>query len=223
MRARRLWSVRRPSGRKTLREFYRSRRGQARNGGTSFRTLVARVRGALASRPHSTSEAQPVADSSPLPDCVRRLGGADHDAAWTDFLTEFGPLLLQVAREVERDRDAAGEAFLFACERLAERQCARVRRFDPRGPASFETWLKAVTYNLVIDARRRRQGRFRPLAIIRRLERGGPGAAPPVRARGGGGARGRSNGLSLDDRSSRVLLRPLCDRCGRRHLEWNDR
>ena len=51
------------------------------------------------------------------------------------------PVLLQVARAVERDADDAADAFLFVCQRLADDEYARLRKFDPAGPVSFLTWL----------------------------------------------------------------------------------
>lgn len=101
-------------------------------------------------------------------DRLARLGSDDPDA-WPEFLREYAPVLLQVARDVERDPDAVSDAFLFICEQLAARRCAKLRQFNPDGTASFLTWLRVVAWNLAIDARRRRLGRFRPLAAIRGL------------------------------------------------------
>ncbi len=97
-----------------------------------------------------------------------RLGEGDQ-SAWPDFLREYAPALLQVARDVEHDPDGASDAFLFICEQLAARRFAKLRQFNHGGAASFLTWLRVVAWNLALDARRRRRGRFRPLAVIRRL------------------------------------------------------
>ena len=91
------------------------------------------------------------------------------DAAWTLFIDRYAPLLLQSARSVERDRDAAADAFVFICERLRERRAARLATFDFDRAGSFETWLRAVAINLARDARRQRVGRFRPFALVNRL------------------------------------------------------
>ena len=91
------------------------------------------------------------------------------DAAWAEFVQRFSPLLLQAARTVERDRDAAADAFVFICERLRERRGARLASYDSTRPGSFETWLRAVALNLARDARRRRVGRFREWAATARL------------------------------------------------------
>ena len=100
---------------------------------------------------------------------LARLAARD-DSAWTDFLDRYAPLLLQVAREAERDPDDAGDAFLFICEHLREGDGRRLRQWSPSTTgASFETWLRVVAWNLARDARRHRRGRFRPLAAIRRM------------------------------------------------------
>lgn len=99
---------------------------------------------------------------------MARLRAGD-ETAWTEFIDAFAPLLLGVARTVERDPDHAADAFVHACERLRERQAARLGAFDFSRPGTFESWLRAVALNLCRDARRRRTGRFRPLLGIRRL------------------------------------------------------
>jgi RNA polymerase sigma factor (sigma-70 family) len=91
---------------------------------------------------------------------------AGEDVAWTEFVERFAPLLLSAARTVERDRDAAADAFVFVCEQLRARRFARLRVFDATRPGTFETWLRAVSLNLCRDARRRRAGRFRPFAEL---------------------------------------------------------
>jgi DNA-directed RNA polymerase specialized sigma24 family protein len=90
-------------------------------------------------------------------------------AAWSEFLDQYAPLILQAARAVERDHDSASDAFVFACERLRERRCARLATFDLARAGSFETWLRAVAINLARDARRQRVGRLRPFALARRF------------------------------------------------------
>jgi RNA polymerase sigma factor (sigma-70 family) len=91
------------------------------------------------------------------------------DVAWTDFLECCGGLLLQAARSACRDEDDAADAFVFVCERLAERGYLRLRKFDPAGPAQPATWLRAVARNLALDYRRRIHGRFRVFESVSRL------------------------------------------------------
>lgn len=78
-------------------------------------------------------------------------------------------MLLQVARLVARDEDEAADAFVFVCERLAANQFARLRRFDPTGPANPLTWLRVVGRNLCLDHQRSIRGRFRVFESIARL------------------------------------------------------
>jgi len=92
---------------------------------------------------------------------LRTLAARRDEAAWGNLLATIAPILMQVARSVERDEDAAGDAFIFICEGLVQNDYARLCRFDPNGPARFITWLRAVARNLAIDAQRRRTGRFR--------------------------------------------------------------
>jgi RNA polymerase sigma factor (sigma-70 family) len=107
--------------------------------------------------------------SEPITALLARLGARDA-AAWSEFLTVYAPVLLQVAREAERDPDDAGDAFLFICEHLRADDGRRLRQWSPStAGASFETWLRVVAWNLARDARRHRRGRFRPLAAIRRM------------------------------------------------------
>jgi RNA polymerase sigma factor (sigma-70 family) len=107
--------------------------------------------------------------SEHIVDLLARLADRD-EAAWPEFLEAFAPLLLQVAREAERDSDDAGDAFLFICEHLRTGHGRRLQQWSPATTgASFETWLRVVAWNLARDARRHRRGRFRPLTAIRRL------------------------------------------------------
>jgi len=103
---------------------------------------------------------------------VRGLIGRVRDgdpSAWVSFIDRYAPLILQAVGSIERDRDDAADAFVFACERLRERHAARLSTFDPTRAGSFDNWLRAVAVNLARDARRRRTGRLRPLAIVRAL------------------------------------------------------
>ncbi len=97
-----------------------------------------------------------------------RLRAGDEDS-WIEFIERYAPLILQAARGLERDRDAAADAFVFACERLRERRCARLSAYDCDRQGSFDNWLRAVAINLARDARRQRLGRLRPFAVTRRF------------------------------------------------------
>lgn len=103
-----------------------------------------------------------------LRDLIARVRAGD-DAAWAVFVQQFAPLLLQTARAVERDADAAADAFVYACQHLRDRRGVRLAAFDFDRQGTFDTWLRAVALNLCRDARRQRLGRFRPFAALQRL------------------------------------------------------
>jgi len=114
------------------------------------------------------NEERAVAEASSVPDTSSRPAPADADAAWSAFLAEQAPLVLQVVRLFTRDADEVQDAFLFVCERLRRDDLRRVRTFHEEGPASFATWLRAVVRRLCLDWRRHRDGRFRlPRAVAR--------------------------------------------------------
>ena len=104
------------------------------------------------------------------PDYVlQHLRSGDPHEGWTGFLEEYSGLIFQVARHLERDLDRASDCFQFVCEKLSEDHFRRLLRFNPAGPASFSTWLRAVVRNLCLDWHRREFGRERPFRSISRL------------------------------------------------------
>jgi RNA polymerase sigma factor (sigma-70 family) len=100
-----------------------------------------------------------------------RLGGEDPQQAWLDFLHTFGGVILDAVHLSERDVDHQSDCFLFVCEKLVERGYRRLRHFRVDGPASFNTWLRAVVRNLCVDWRREVFGRERLFQSVRRLGR----------------------------------------------------
>jgi RNA polymerase sigma factor (sigma-70 family) len=100
---------------------------------------------------------------------LRELLDADPDHAWPEFLDEHSALIFGVVRFYERDPDRASDCFLFVCEELCRNRFRRLRRFDPSGPASFATWLRAVVRNLCVDWKRKKFGRFRVFRSIESL------------------------------------------------------
>lgn len=91
------------------------------------------------------------------------------EQAWTEFLQDYSPLILQVIRSFERDPDHVSDCFLFVCEQLSRHGFRRLRRFRPEGPARFSTWLRAVVRNLCFDWHRQEFGRERVFQSIARL------------------------------------------------------
>ncbi len=103
-----------------------------------------------------------------VPRITRRLHSREFAAAWAEFLQLHSPLILQVVRMFGRDPDHVSDCFLFVCEQLGQKRFRRLRRFRPRGPASFATWLRAVVRNLCLDWHRREFGRERVFQSVAR-------------------------------------------------------
>ncbi len=98
----------------------------------------------------------------------------DPQAAWTEFLRRYSPLVLKVAWQFVESHDEAMETYLFVCERLAADDFAKLRTYDPeRGdtPAKVSTWLTVVVRNLCIEHRRQTDGRRRYPDAIADLSR----------------------------------------------------
>ena len=108
-------------------------------------------------------------DDAPASGILRALRSRDPREAWTSFLEIYSPVILQVVRLFERDEDAVGSCFLFACEHLRENRFRRLLRFRADGPASFTTWLRAVVRNLCLDWHRQEFGRHRVFESVARL------------------------------------------------------
>src|SRR5205085_1351816 len=75
----------------------------------------------------------------------------------------------QTVRRLEPDGDRASDCFQFVCEQLVKDKFRRLHAYDPTGPASFSTWLRAVVRNLCLDLRRKEFGRLRDFRSISRL------------------------------------------------------
>lgn len=100
---------------------------------------------------------------------LTRLDSRDPHEAWSSFIDDQAPLILQVVRHFERDPDNVADCFQFVCERLCEDRFRRLRKFKPDGPAKFSTWLRAVTRNLCLDWQRRQFGRRRVFRSVSQL------------------------------------------------------
>jgi RNA polymerase sigma factor (sigma-70 family) len=86
-------------------------------------------------------------------------GDAEREAAWARFIAMHSGLLLQAARTLGRDYDAAMDRYAYALERLQEREFHRLRAYQPDGRTKFTTWLLVVFRRLCLDHYRRRYGR----------------------------------------------------------------
>ncbi|PYX02812.1 MAG: hypothetical protein DMG85_20850 [Acidobacteria bacterium] len=82
--------------------------------------------------------------------------------AWVEFLESYGPVLYQTARAYTSNQDAAANCYVYMCDELARNRCRRLLKFNPKGRASFTTWLRVVARNLCFDWHRGQSGRHRP-------------------------------------------------------------
>jgi RNA polymerase sigma factor (sigma-70 family) len=98
---------------------------------------------------------------SPVLDKLLRASQIEKEAAWTDFVKQFTPLLLSVARSVTTGRDAAMDAYTALLDAFKQDDFRRLRRYtvDPR--SKFTTWLVVVARRICVDHIRARYGRVR--------------------------------------------------------------
>src|SRR5450432_1293625 len=84
---------------------------------------------------------------------------AVREAAWTRFVETHNRLLLHVARNVDRDHDAAMDAYAHVLEQFRSDDFRRLRAYASDGRSKFTTWLVVVTRRLCLDHVRQRYGR----------------------------------------------------------------
>jgi RNA polymerase sigma factor (sigma-70 family) len=100
---------------------------------------------------------------------LRSLLIADPDRGWRAFIDQHTPRMLAlIERGGIRDQDEAMEVYTLVCERLAEDDCARIRRFDP-GKGTIAAWLSVLVRNTMVDWVRARAGRRRLFKSIQAL------------------------------------------------------
>jgi RNA polymerase sigma factor (sigma-70 family) len=92
------------------------------------------------------------------------LSAADEHArqrAWDAFLEVYGDLILRAARSVNRDHDAAMDAYAHVLERLRADDFARLRKFTGGDSDNLSRWLVVVSRRMCMDLHRQRYGRTR--------------------------------------------------------------
>ena len=102
-------------------------------------------------------------------DLLEQLSSGRVDAAWSEFLARYSPLIMHVVRRHGLNDDRSTETFNHVCASLSDDGFRRLLSFRPDGPARFRTWLIAVVANLCVDWRRKERGRVRPLRCVSRL------------------------------------------------------
>jgi RNA polymerase sigma factor (sigma-70 family) len=90
-------------------------------------------------------------------------------AGWVEFLNAYSPVLYQTARNCTSSNDDAADCYVNICEQLAHNQFRRLLKFNPKGNASFVTWLRVVARNLCFDWHRKQFGRLRPFKSLQGL------------------------------------------------------
>jgi DNA-directed RNA polymerase specialized sigma24 family protein len=110
------------------------------------------------------------ASATPVPrEELHVLFAQDPARAWLVFLDRHTPeLLALIERAGIVDRDEAMDIYVRICERLAENQCAALRRRDP-DKGSLSGWLAVVVRRTLVDWVRSRAGRRRLFSVIRDL------------------------------------------------------
>jgi RNA polymerase sigma factor (sigma-70 family) len=89
--------------------------------------------------------------------------------AWVEFLESYGPVLYQTARAYTSSQDATTDCYVYICDELACNRFRRLLKFNPKGRASFTTWLRVVARNLCFDWHRSQSGRHRPFKSLQDL------------------------------------------------------
>jgi RNA polymerase sigma factor (sigma-70 family) len=96
-----------------------------------------------------------------LADLLSASDEATADSAWDTFLSSYGDLILRAARSVNRDHDAAMDAYAHVLERLRADDFARLRKFSGGDADNLSRWLVVVSRRMCMDLHRQRYGRTR--------------------------------------------------------------
>jgi len=102
-------------------------------------------------------------------DALRTLIREDPAAGWRAFIDQYTPLLVGLIRRAGLDdRDEVMEVYVTVCERLTERDFARLKSQDAaRG--SIGGWLAVMTRHAAVDWIRSKKGRRRLFQAVRDL------------------------------------------------------
>lgn len=87
--------------------------------------------------------------------------------SWQQQALSHWPMINRLAARRFPQGELAEEAALFVMDKLAEKDWLRMRSFA--GQSSLATYLAAVTFRLLEDFARKRQGRIKPPLWVRRL------------------------------------------------------
>ncbi|MDF2774004.1 MAG: hypothetical protein K0S86_3501, partial [Geminicoccaceae bacterium] len=96
---------------------------------------------------------------APLSALLEASDVRSRDEAWAAFVSCYSPLIMRVARLLDRDADAVMDRYAFALDHLRRDDCKRLRQYAADGRGEFTTWLVLVVRRLCLDEHRRRYGR----------------------------------------------------------------
>jgi DNA-directed RNA polymerase specialized sigma24 family protein len=101
---------------------------------------------------------------------LRTLLIEDPERGWRAFVDQYTPTILAlIARAGVADRDDAADVYVRVCERVGERDCARLRRHDP-AKGALAAWLTVLVRHVVVDWVRSRAGRRRLFRAVARMD-----------------------------------------------------
>lgn len=81
------------------------------------------------------------------------------DAAWRRFVETHSRLVLFAVRSIDRNHDAAMDAYAYVLEQLQRDDFRRLRVYAADDRGKFSTWLVLVARRLCLDHVRQRYGR----------------------------------------------------------------
>jgi RNA polymerase sigma factor (sigma-70 family) len=87
--------------------------------------------------------------------------GQTLDRAWSEFVEEYGRLILYVARAQGGQHDDVMDRYTYVLEQLRRDDFRRLRGYVSDGRGKFTTWLVVVIRRLCMDELRSRYGRER--------------------------------------------------------------
>lgn len=96
------------------------------------------------------------------PELSALFGVADpaaRDEAWKWFVETHSRLVLYAARSIDRNHDAAMDAYAYVLEQLQQDDFRRLRAYAADDRGKFSTWLVLVARRLCVDRVRQRYGR----------------------------------------------------------------
>lgn len=96
----------------------------------------------------------------------------DTKQGWILFLEQYSNTILRTIRQFSFDYDECMEIYVYVCEKLSQKNCARLKQFKGEGnfgKCQFSTWLIASVLNFCRQWLRQTTGRKRLFEAIKHL------------------------------------------------------